>query len=239
MIPARAGSKRLPNKNSKLLNKKPLISYSIEFAKQFKEISEIIVTTNDKKIADLSKKLGANVPELRPASLSTDSTPMYKVLHYVQRTFLSEVDYDYLILLDPTSPARDVKDLKQSIKIMNQNKKLDGIVAVSKPFFNPYWVGVTKSKKNIIVPINKMETGYSTSQEASSYFRINGNFYLWRSGKVLNLDKNYLSKMEIFGFEIDEIRAFSIDTQSEFQILEAYVKYGLVNLDYGRGTQIL
>jgi CMP-N,N'-diacetyllegionaminic acid synthase len=230
LIPARAGSKRLPKKNLKSINRKPLIFYSIEFAKQIQNITQIYVTTNDPKIAKIANKLGVSVPELRPENLSTDSTPMYQVLRYFENKFLSKIDYDYLILLDPTSPVRVIDDLNKSIRFLNQNKKFDGVVSISKPYFNPFWVGVSKSKTNIIEPIIRKKNTPSLSQKAPVFFRINGNFYIWRSKKVRNIDNDYLKKMQIYGYEIDELRAFSIDTPAEFEILKCYLKYGLIKL---------
>ena len=103
IIPARSGSKRLPKKNVKQLNGKPLIAYSIEYAQKNIPNSDIIVSTDDEEIADISNKFGA-VVQKRPASLSEDETPTIDVLQYV----IKQVDnqYDFVVLLQPTNPLR-------------------------------------------------------------------------------------------------------------------------------------
>lgn len=103
IIPARGGSKRLPNKNIKQLNGKPLISYSIEYAQKNIPNADIIVSTDNVEISAISKQFGAIVQK-RPSALSEDETPTIDVLQYV----IKQVDnqYDFIVLLQPTNPLR-------------------------------------------------------------------------------------------------------------------------------------
>lgn len=112
IIPARGGSKGIPKKNIKPLNGKPLIAWTIEEAKKSVYIDKLIVSTDCEEILEVAKEFGAEVPFKRPAELAQDDTPSVElILHAID--YLS--GYDYITLLQPTSPLRVVKDIDQCI----------------------------------------------------------------------------------------------------------------------------
>ena len=231
IIPARGGSKGFPRKNEAIVAGLPLLAHSIKFAQSISDSIKIIVSTDDQKLADIAKQFGAVVPELRPRYLSEDETPMPEVLKYAHKKYLSDSEYDYLLLLDPTSPVRNLQDIYDSVHILNNEISLDGVVSISVPFFNPFWVGVQKeSSSNTIKPINYNLPISSYRQQVPVFYRVNGNFYLWRSNKIEELSLNYLNEMKIFGYQIDEIRGFSIDTKIELDILNACINSGILTL---------
>lgn len=119
IIPARGGSKGLPGKNIKELNGKPLIAYTIECALQSKYIDHVVVSTDDPKIAAISIKYGAEVPFLRPACLATDtSMAVDNYIYTIKRlTELYNITIDSFLVLQPTSPLRQVEDIDGAVSL--------------------------------------------------------------------------------------------------------------------------
>lgn len=127
VIPARGGSKGLPRKNVKLLQDKPLITWSIEVAKRSELIDRVVVSTDDAEIADVAKQAGADVPFMRPEHLASDSSPTKDALIHCVQT-LTE-DYDILLLLQPTSPLRTLETMESCIKLSAESGKT--VISVS------------------------------------------------------------------------------------------------------------
>ena len=117
IIPARSGSKGLPNKNIKPLCGKPLLAWSIEAARESKYIDEIVVSTDSKEYAEIAKCFGASVPFLRPKELSLDTTTTFEVLEHCIRFYENLGKwFDYVVLLEPTSPLREKGDIDRAIE---------------------------------------------------------------------------------------------------------------------------
>jgi CMP-N-acetylneuraminic acid synthetase len=131
LIPARGGSKGIPNKNIIDLNGKPLINYSINAAKESDFLTKLIVSTDSKEIADIAQLAGANIPFLRPETLSTDSSAALGVIEHAIDYFASIGEaFDYIVYLQPTSPLRTKEDIDQAIIIM-RNSDADSLVSVT------------------------------------------------------------------------------------------------------------
>ncbi|MEP1487177.1 MAG: acylneuraminate cytidylyltransferase family protein [Algibacter sp.] len=128
IIPARKGSKRLPEKNTKLLSGVPLIVYSILYAKKHAFIDQIYVTTNDLKVKKIAIQYGAKVID-RPDSLSGDLEPTVTALNHVLEVI--ELEVENVILLQVTNPLRPLNMLKDAFEIFN-NKKLESLFTVTK-----------------------------------------------------------------------------------------------------------
>src|SRR3972149_628750 len=119
-IPARAGSKRVPNKNIKPLNCKPLIVYTIEAAIRTRHINRVVVSTNSSEIAEIAERYAAEVPFLRPEEISnSDSTEMEYFEHALD-WFAENESYipDLIVLLYPTSPLRKTESIDSAIETM-------------------------------------------------------------------------------------------------------------------------
>lgn len=131
IIPARGGSKGLPQKNIKPLLEKPLIGWTIEQAKASKYIDEIFVSTDCGQIADIAEQFGIKVPELRPDRLAQDDTSSMDVVDYILDFYKAkDVEFDILILLEPTSPLRKMDDIDNAIELLGRNFQADGVVSV-------------------------------------------------------------------------------------------------------------
>lgn len=137
LIPARAGSKGLPGKNIRSICGKPLIGWTIQQALQSKYIDTVLVSTDGAEIAAVAQHYGAEVPFLRPAELATDSASSYDVIDHALDHFSAKgVNFDYLILLEPTSPLREPGDIDALLeKLLTTNT--DSIVSIGEAATHP------------------------------------------------------------------------------------------------------
>lgn len=148
IIPARGGSKSIPSKNIKKLGSKPLIAWTIDGALKSKELSRVIVSTDDEEIAKVAKKHGAEVPFIRPPELAIDTIGIEPTLKHAYEWLKKNEGYqaDALVLLLPTSPLRQTRHIDEAIKIFKESKATS-VVAVNETPANhtPYWT-LVKSK---------------------------------------------------------------------------------------------
>ena len=212
LIPARGGSKGIKDKNIILFKKKPLIYWSIKAALKSKYVDECYVSTDDEKISNIAKKYGALIPFKRPKKLSTDKASTNSVVEH----FLSKINkkYDYLILLQPTSPLRNSMDIDNALRAMLKNKT-ESLVSISKLDYPNEWV-VKHNHKNIISYANKKKN-ISRRQDANQYYKINGAIYIteidyYKKHKLFITNKTY-------GFEMNFEKSIDIDTK--FDLLMA------------------
>ena len=234
VVPARGGSKGLPGKNLRPLAGVPLIAYSLRAARLVPSITRCVVTTESAQIAAVAAELGGDVPFLRPGELAADETPMAPVLRHALETVEAQehARYDYVILLDPTSPVRDPADVQTALELLRGRVEWDGVVSVSAPTFQPVWVGVRPAEDDP----DRLEryfadgVGVTRRQQLPRYLRINGNFYVWRAAFVRGMRTSWFDEGVHGMVEIPESRAFAIDHQYEFELLEALVAQGLVSL---------
>ncbi|MDE2589138.1 MAG: acylneuraminate cytidylyltransferase family protein [Patescibacteria group bacterium] len=138
IIPARGGSKGIPMKNIQKLAGKPLIEYTISAAKKSKKLNRILVSTDNEKIARISRSLGAEVPFMRPKKLARDNSTGFDVIKYILKS-LSSQGYvpNIIVILQPTSPLRTTSMIDRSIEIL-KNSNATSILSVSKVKFHPY-----------------------------------------------------------------------------------------------------
>ena len=123
LINARGGSKSIPNKNIKNLMGAPLIAWTIKIAIASKSFSRIIVNTDSKKIAKISKKYGAEVPFYRPKNIATDkSKQIESVIYFVKKLIKLNANFDAVAILQPTFPLRTVSDIRKCIKSKSRLK---------------------------------------------------------------------------------------------------------------------
>jgi len=217
VIPARGGSKGLPGKNVRPLAGLPLLAHSICCAAASGH-RDVIVSTDSPEIAEVAKAHGARVPFMRPQELASDTAAMMPVIHHALTSMeaLGE-PYDSVMLLDPTSPGRLPDDIRTAGRLLASDSEAAGVVAVSRPHFNPLWVGVT-TESGRMQPLFPEFARSSRRQDLPSFFRINGALYLWRRDYVMS--GAHWAEVKMLPLEIPESRAFSIDTLEEFQMVE-------------------
>jgi CMP-N,N'-diacetyllegionaminic acid synthase len=141
VILARGGSKRLPKKNVRKLGDKPLIAWTIDAAKESKYVDRIIVSTDSSEIAEIAGEYGADVLD-RPENLATDeATSESGVLHALEWITKNEnKTFDYVALLQPTSPLRTAKHLDEAVAFFHEKGNADTLVSVTVFDKNPYWL---------------------------------------------------------------------------------------------------
>jgi len=220
-IAARGGSKGVSKKNIKMLNGKPLIAHTIEKAKKSKLFSDIIVSTEDKEISQISKKYGATIPFMRPKYLATDSSTILDVLQYsIKKLIELDYNFDTFVLLDCTVPFIRINDIKKTIQIL---KKKNAVLVggVYKQHLNPYYNIAEINSNGFLKLVKQTKKRPKSRQKAPIVYQLNG-LYTFNVKKFLKLGKNVFQKM--IPFEIPIETGLMIDTEFEFKIAELLIK---------------
>lgn len=184
IIPARGGSKRIPRKNIKDFQGKPLIAYSIEVALQSKLFSKVIVSTDDEEIKDIALKYGAEVPFLRPASLSDDYTGTGEVIaHAIDYLKKSGEEFDYVCTLYATAPLLNKKYLIEGLKKLEKSDAKYAFSCTSMPFPIQRTFKINNEDKcEMFWPENFMKR----SQDLEEAYHDAGQFYFEKLDKISN-----------------------------------------------------
>lgn len=217
VIPARGGSKRVPRKNALLLGDKPLIAWSIEAAKKSRYIDTVVVSSDDDEILSIAKEFGADMLK-RPKELATDSATTFDTIVHVIENM--EKSYEYIVLLQPTSPLRESIDIDEAIEMLEQ-KGADGVVSVCEMEHSPLWSNTLPddmSMQNFL----KDEVINKRSQDLQKYYRLNGAIYIVKIDKFLKQKSVFLDK-NIFAFEMNQERSIDIDTKLDFKIANSLI----------------
>ncbi len=215
IIPARGGSKGIPQKNIKLLGGKPLIAYSIELARRFAADADICVTTDSIDITDIAASMGLRVPFIRPAELATDSCGTYEVLIHALDYYKSfGVEYDTVVLLQPTSPLRIAEDVSKVIE--RYTPEIDMVVTVREAAGNPYY-NLFEMDSDGYLQISKGDGRFTRRQDIPKVWEYNGAVYM--------INVNSLRKMTLGEFTkrvmVEMPRERSIDLDSEIDWIVA------------------
>ncbi len=224
MINARGGSRGIPRKNIKSFLGKPLIAHSIELALKIKEIDEVIVSTDDKKIADIAQKYGATIPFMRPKKLATSKSLQIDTIVYNLKKFekIKKREIDLVVLLQPTAPLRNADDVIGCIKLMKK-KNPDTVISIAdvgcKHPSGIYRVGKDES---LIPFVKKSKSGFNRQQLEKIYWRT-GSVYVIQRNVILKNNAIYGDK--IIGYKVSEERAFNIDTKFDWKLAELWGKY--------------
>jgi N-acylneuraminate cytidylyltransferase len=230
VIPARGGSKGLPGKNIRPLGGLPLLVHSLRCAERVARLARTIVSTDSEEIAQVARAAGGDVPFLRPAELARDDTPTIPVLVHA----LDEIErregrrFASLLLLEPTSPGRLPEDIERAFALLDGDAGADGVVACSRPSWNPFYVGVVE-RGGYLAPA--FETGAVRRQDVPPFYRINGALYLWRTEFLRRAPARWTEGRHRL-VEIPEARAFSIDDQLEFDQAQLFLEHALVRLPW-------
>lgn len=222
LISARGGSKGIPGKNIKDLAGKPLIYYSIDIAKAFldrtKIDGEICISTDDFLIQKAVKEYGVATPFVRPESLATDtSTTIDVILHALNYYKDLNIAFNYIILLQPTSPFRRLKDLLSSWKLIVENSDTDAVISVFDSGANPYYNMVELTDG--FIKRSKSLSDITRRQDSPKVYQLNGAIYILnvesflRTNSIMNLHK-------IKMIEMSPINSIDIDYQSDWDYCE-------------------
>ncbi|GHY28929.1 CMP-N-acetlyneuraminic acid synthetase [Vibrio cholerae] len=216
IIPARGGSKRLPNKNKLLLGNKPLITWTIEAAKKSKYIDDIFVSTDDNDIAKIASSLDIPVPELRPEEISTDTATTESVVFYTLSKFGNNADI--LIILQPTSPFRNHMHIDEALEKFIL-KNAHSIISVTPCDHPPQWSNTLPSNESMydfIKPEYK-----KNSQELGVSFRLNGAIYIYDVKELIKMNKMSYDEKS-FAYKMPRENSIDIDEKIDFEMAEFY-----------------
>ncbi len=220
LIPARGGSKGLPEKNKKEFNGKPLIAWSIEHGLKSEFVDKVVVTTDDLEIAEIGRKYGAEVPFMRPQELASDTaTSMDVIVHALDFLKAQGEEFELLMLLEPTSPLREVSDIDNSLSQLESNKQARSIAGVCEveaqhPDF------LVKLEKGLMRPFTTFEV--KRRQELSELYFFEGTVYA--------AEVEYLRESRTFygnhtlAYVVSKQKSIEIDDEVDFVIAEVLMK---------------
>jgi len=183
-ICARGGSKGIPGKNIKMLNGKPLIGYTIDIAKRFKEKYgnvEIALSTDSEEIMQVAEQCGLHSDYKRPASLGGDTVgkidAIKDIVLYTEKNKVTK--YDYVLDMDVTSPLRTMQDLEEAFALMEADSNAINLFSVSEAGRSPYFNQVEQKENGYFNKVKDAGT-VLTRQSAPKVYDLNASFYIYR-----------------------------------------------------------
>ena len=225
IIPARGGSKRVKDKNIRILDNKPLIVYTIEAALKSKMIDRLIVSTEDSQIARIAKDSGAEVPFLRPSRLAKDNVPDQPVLLHALESLYSLERYhpDIIVNLRPTSPFKTPKTINKVITEFN-NSEIDLVKTMTKTegVHHPYWMYKINKNDYANQFVKKINiNAYYQSQKLPDIYRLNGLVDIYKRESIY---KNKILNGKMITLVTSDSISHDIDTISDFKFAESLTK---------------
>lgn len=222
IITARSGSKGLPDKNILDLNGHPLMYYTIKAALKSGCFDTVMVSTDSEKYADIAKSCGAEVPFLRSEELSSDTAGSWDVVREVLTQYkVMGNSFDYVALMQPTSPLRNAEDIKNAFKMLSRDN-VHTVVSVTEVEHPVQWCFTMPEsgsmKKYAESPYNQMRR-----QDLETHYRENGAIYIVNASKILNRDYNYYGD-NCYGYVMPGERSMDIDSRMDFMIADIYQK---------------
>lgn len=219
VIPARGGSKGIPGKNIKPLAGKPLINYTVDVARQLAEDKDICVTTDDAEIINAVERSGLKVPFVRPAELATDKSGTYEVLlHAIDFYKKQGINYDTLVLLQPTSPFRTVEDVKACLNLYTQD--IDMVVSVKPATTNPYY-NAFETDEDGFLHISKGNGNYTRRQDVPKVWEYNGAVYVINVESLLKMPLGKFPRRRMCEMSLEH--SIDLDTPTDWLIAETMI----------------
>ena len=228
IIPARGGSKRIPNKNIKLFNGNPIISYALTAATESQIFDEIHVSTDCEKISSIVTRLGYPPKFRRSKHLADDQATLISVIPDVLTNFKKlNQEFDTVCLLYATSPLTAFTDLQQACAQIENKKEMDALLSVAR-FPAPIQQALVRSgEAGKLKPLSN-EAFLGRTQELSETFFDAGMFCFYKSWMFSEEQKKF-TDLQFYGYEVPLIRATDIDTLEDWAAAE--VQYRLLNPD--------
>jgi CMP-N,N'-diacetyllegionaminic acid synthase len=207
LIPARGGSKGIPNKNIKLLHGKPLIQYTVDIARMLVPDTDICVSTDSQEIVNVVEDFGLKVPFIRPMELASDTAGSRGVVLHALGFYADQNKlYDAVILLQPTSPFRKLADIKKMIEMFSVD--LDMIVSVKESHANPYF-SLFEENASGFLGLSK-KGNFIRRQDCPKVFAYNGSVYIINVTSIRKKEFNEFTRVR--KFVMDDINSIDIDT---------------------------
>ena len=223
IIPARSGSKGLKDKNIKLLDGKPLISYTIDAAIKSQQFEAVYVSTDSVEYASISKSYGASVPRLRPKELAEDNSSSWDVVKYILEDYKEKgIMFDTVMLLQPTSPLRSQDDIRSAFKLLEE-KEGDAVISVCEAEHSPLWCN-TLPENLCMDQFIRTDLFNKQRQQLGKFYRLNGAIYLLKTELVDRVNELY--NKNCFAYVMKKEHSIDIDDIYDFRMAEAILKEG-------------
>ncbi len=223
IIPARGGSKRLPRKNVLDLCGKPLIAWSMEAGLKSKYISKVVVSSDDEEILKIATKNNVDIIK-RPYELASDTATTFDAIEHAIKNL---ENYDYVVLLQPTSPLRNEKHIDEAIELLEE-KNADAVISVCEVEHSPLWCNTldeTFDMSNFLPD----EVLSKRSQDLAKYYRLNGAIYICKTEKLLK-NRGFFIKENIFAYVMKREESVDIDAEIDFKISEVLINTRIKDL---------
>ena len=221
IIPARGGSKGVPRKNIRMVAGKPLIAWTIDEAKKSIYIDRLVISSDDEEIIRVAREFGCEAPFIRPSELAQDDTPgIEPVLHALKQL----PGYDYVVLLQPTSPMRKVVDIDGCIKKCSYDNHR-AVVSVAESAKSPYWM-YTIDTGSHIVPILPAPEEFERRQALPITYALNGAVYVAEIGWLRN-SKTFV-QAETGAYIMPKTRSIDIDLEQDIVLCDFLLTNNIV-----------
>lgn len=231
VIPARSGSKTVANKNIRMLNGKPMISYSIQHAIESKYINRIIVSTDSRNYAEIAQQYGAEIPFIRPEEIAQDYSLDIEVFEHALNYLKEKEQYepDVVVHLRPTYPIRNVEDIDNMIELLLDNSDIDSVRCIAPVKDTPYKMWKRGGNGKLSPLLNDIEEAYNMPrQRLPQVYMQNACIDVIRATVIT--EQHSMTGKEIYGYEMTE--NYDIDTEDDFLRAEQILSFGTGKKSY-------
>lgn len=226
IVPARAGSKGLPGKNVRLLQGKPLLAWPIAAARASRHVDRTIVSTDAADYAAIAVEYGAEVPFLRPAALASDNAPSIDFILHAIDVLAAEGDaYDYVVLLEPTSPLTEADDVDAALaQLVAAGPRAEAIVGVAPMETSHPAFAVLRDEAGAIRPLMTESFGsLPRRQDLPPVFALDGSLYI-STVEALRRERGF-AHAHTLGYVTDRFKALEVDDLVDFICIEALLAH--------------
>jgi len=227
IIPARSGSKGLPDKNVRLLAGKPLLAYSVEAALRSGVFTAVMVSTDSEAYAKIAREAGAEVPFLRSREYSSDTSSSWDAVREVLSMYASqEIEFDTVALLQPTSPLRLPEDIVGAYRLFEE-RRADSVAGVTETAF-PVQQCFPLSEDNSMEVFSRLPRRNARRQELKPYYQENGAIYIARVSRLREPTWDFYEK-GCYAYRMPQERSLDINSLMEFRFAEFLLADGGIN----------
>jgi len=230
-VAARGGSKGVKNKNIRMFCGAPLIAHTIVQAKKWGGAERIVCSTDSDEIASIARQYGADVPFMRPPEFATDESGKLEVLRHALQT-VERIDgsvYSIIIDLDVTAPVRKMSDIEGALQLFLEKRPLT-VFSVVPARKNPYFNMVELDAEKRAVLVKVLGSTVKRRQDAPQIYDMNASIYVYDRKYLLDESTRSAISDRSFVYVMDELSAFDIDSELDFQFIEFLVSKGVVRL---------
>lgn len=218
-ICARGGSKGVPRKNVRSIGGEPLIAHTIEDAKAWDRDAEILVSTDDEAIASTAREYGAWVPFERPAELATDEAAKLPVVqHAVEYAEdARNLQYDYVVDLDPTAPLRNVEDIEDCFETATE-PDVNNVYSVTEADKNPYFNMVELDEDGYASLSKELDDGVDRRQDAPAVYAMNASIYVYDRDCLIETESIHSDRTKVSVMPPE--RSIDIDREIDLELVK-------------------